>query len=666
MSNRQSYRGRILVVDDEVGPAKEVTSILRRSGYSVKVLNDPSEALEVISNSPESLDVVIVDHNMPEMTGPQLVTEAQKESNLPFIVMSETADREGVIGAFRAGAKRYLLKPISEGELVNDVDEVLAMARWESPRIREKYAQDLSDAVTKLWELNAVVSGDSPMRIPESRTALRESAYDLTWLLARTLPSSMRRTIDDETTETGILIFTKDAPSNATTRQYVVKNLKAKERVVQAYEDSRHFEGDPVMLIESMFPPLYSADRPDGWLWKEHIQGPNVTKLLFRIGEEKEAGNTDSRLDQLTKLCFKLGIERTCYWQQKAPEIPHVNDDVDLTCKAIVDSYHKNLVESLRAFDKFTDVAIPEEAFEFYGNKCLDALGFSELVTEETIGRNFASTYRNMKLRSEVPEKDLPTRLHEILDEFTVGGKISREEVERNFVHVDTVGKYSHLLEDIVEMMDSLELGMDEKRRKRVIGKIIASYDEGKHEGLTSAVGPLRHYRGVRKGHFFLQHFGLKAYKKSRRGDITLDQYHKRMRHFEENISHYLTIATDNLDKLVAEKQKKLEAYLDRADVQAIDTLSSAENYLIGLYHRDDFKELLNGRITTTAVETYRKHHQVLSSKITMLRKRDAKQELIEGYETMRDYLRLNFMRSVWKQVADYTQINYRVLPGAK
>jgi two-component system cell cycle sensor histidine kinase/response regulator CckA len=111
----------VLFVDDEemVGDASK--RMLEKLGNSVTFLTDPFEALEVLEQDANSVDVLITDETMPGMTGSQLVGKVREfNRELPIIIVS------GNLKPFRETESTYFLrKPYTMSEL----DTMVSQAR---------------------------------------------------------------------------------------------------------------------------------------------------------------------------------------------------------------------------------------------------------------------------------------------------------------------------------------------------------------------------------------------------------------------------------------------------------------------------------------------------------------------------------------------------------
>lgn len=68
----------VLIVDDEEPVRRFVERVLRGAGYQTTVASDGPEALEIASKL-ESLDIVVTDLVMPQMTGDELARRLRQD-----------------------------------------------------------------------------------------------------------------------------------------------------------------------------------------------------------------------------------------------------------------------------------------------------------------------------------------------------------------------------------------------------------------------------------------------------------------------------------------------------------------------------------------------------------------------------------------------------------
>jgi len=115
---------RVLVIDDSRAVRIIIGNILREIGLDVLEAGNGLEALEQIKNNPD-LELLLVDWNMPEMNGLQLIQEIRSErayDGMRILMVTSEAQGEQVSLALRAGANEYLMKPFSKEVLKAKLD----------------------------------------------------------------------------------------------------------------------------------------------------------------------------------------------------------------------------------------------------------------------------------------------------------------------------------------------------------------------------------------------------------------------------------------------------------------------------------------------------------------------------------------------------------------
>ena len=124
-------------MDDEQVVARVVTEQLRRLGYVVTSVNDPEEALELVTEEPEDFDLLLTDLQMPRMDGVELAARVMRICPQLPVVLS-TGNRWSVPAstARAAGIREIVDKPFRIEELAHVLRAVLqgAMPTRPAPR----------------------------------------------------------------------------------------------------------------------------------------------------------------------------------------------------------------------------------------------------------------------------------------------------------------------------------------------------------------------------------------------------------------------------------------------------------------------------------------------------------------------------------------------------
>ena len=122
---------RVLIVEDEPFAQTALANMLARRNdiEHFDSANDAIEALEKLASSP--YDVLLLDINMPEMSGTELVDQLRKlDRPVPSVVFI-TARDEYAIAAFEKCAVDYVLKPFSNQRIGEALDRASRRAKGE-------------------------------------------------------------------------------------------------------------------------------------------------------------------------------------------------------------------------------------------------------------------------------------------------------------------------------------------------------------------------------------------------------------------------------------------------------------------------------------------------------------------------------------------------------
>ena len=117
----------ILVVDDSKVMRDMIAACLKpRSGLTVTHASSGLEAIEKLSL--KGFDVVVLDLNMPDIGGIEVlefVRSQDKLRALPIIIVTTRGDEASRAKALAAGATRYMTKPFSPSEILDEVSTLL-------------------------------------------------------------------------------------------------------------------------------------------------------------------------------------------------------------------------------------------------------------------------------------------------------------------------------------------------------------------------------------------------------------------------------------------------------------------------------------------------------------------------------------------------------------
>jgi two-component system chemotaxis response regulator CheY len=110
-----------LVVDDSRAIRTILSKTLRELGFEVREAGNGIEALEVIQAEKAGVTLILIDWNMPEMNGLDLLKrlrENPKLSSLVVVMVTAETEMNRIAEALEAGANEYVMKPFTKDIIV--------------------------------------------------------------------------------------------------------------------------------------------------------------------------------------------------------------------------------------------------------------------------------------------------------------------------------------------------------------------------------------------------------------------------------------------------------------------------------------------------------------------------------------------------------------------
>jgi two-component system, OmpR family, KDP operon response regulator KdpE len=127
----------ILIVEDDEDTAEVVSTVLSSAGFKTVAVSKGQAAIDEINTAMP--DLVLLDLNLPDIHGLDLLRSVRSYSLLPMIVLSGYGKDRDRVHALESGADDYMSKPFSPEELIARVRALLRRVEW-TPR-SETYLQ---------------------------------------------------------------------------------------------------------------------------------------------------------------------------------------------------------------------------------------------------------------------------------------------------------------------------------------------------------------------------------------------------------------------------------------------------------------------------------------------------------------------------------------------
>ena len=124
-------RGRILVIDGDEWLGRLLARVLQEKGFVADVCDDARGGFQkAVDTVP---DCVVCSVVLPDIDGFWVVrrirTEAGNVAKTPLLLVGDIADKEARVQGLQVGADVLLERPVSNEEIVAQVDALVAMAR---------------------------------------------------------------------------------------------------------------------------------------------------------------------------------------------------------------------------------------------------------------------------------------------------------------------------------------------------------------------------------------------------------------------------------------------------------------------------------------------------------------------------------------------------------
>lgn len=107
---------KIMIVEDDQFLRKELINIYQANNFLVDYVEDFTNPVEFIYQ--KSPDLIILDINLPNISGYDLITQIKDTSILPILVLTSRNTLEDELNSLNLGADEFINKPVSAKRLL--------------------------------------------------------------------------------------------------------------------------------------------------------------------------------------------------------------------------------------------------------------------------------------------------------------------------------------------------------------------------------------------------------------------------------------------------------------------------------------------------------------------------------------------------------------------
>ncbi len=148
----------VLIIDDEEGVRRALHKALSKEDYQIFLASDGQAAIDLVTDRPDDIAIVISDYKMPGIDGLQtLIAIGNLNPDITRIMLTGYATLDSAIAATNEGLDGFLTKPFDNMELRAKVREYFVRKRLKqfvSPQV----LRELQERPSQLLPRNCIVS----------------------------------------------------------------------------------------------------------------------------------------------------------------------------------------------------------------------------------------------------------------------------------------------------------------------------------------------------------------------------------------------------------------------------------------------------------------------------------------------------------------------------
>lgn len=117
----------ILIVDDYILIATAIRNYLEKRGYKAVAFSDPSEAIGFFESSFEEISVVLLDLDMPTMSGEEFFERARSiDPEVPILLVTGESDWDRIKALESKGVSGVIYKPFTMASISEKIGHLIA------------------------------------------------------------------------------------------------------------------------------------------------------------------------------------------------------------------------------------------------------------------------------------------------------------------------------------------------------------------------------------------------------------------------------------------------------------------------------------------------------------------------------------------------------------
>ncbi|MCL7754080.1 response regulator [Polaribacter sp. Z022] len=121
---------KVLLIEDnliEIMKMKRTISFLKLD-HTMQEAKNGEEALKILEDKSKYPDIILLDLNMPKMSGIEFLTiikDTDEFKHIPIIILTTSDNQKDLLECYRIGISGYVLKPLKYDDYVKKIEAVL-------------------------------------------------------------------------------------------------------------------------------------------------------------------------------------------------------------------------------------------------------------------------------------------------------------------------------------------------------------------------------------------------------------------------------------------------------------------------------------------------------------------------------------------------------------
>jgi len=131
---------KVLLIEDnliEIMKMKRTISLLKLD-HTIQEAKNGEEALEVLEDRSNLPDLILLDLNMPKMSGIEflnILKNTDDFKHIPTVILTTSDNQKDLFECYRIGISGYILKPLKYDDYVKKIESVLTY--WSTNELKQ-------------------------------------------------------------------------------------------------------------------------------------------------------------------------------------------------------------------------------------------------------------------------------------------------------------------------------------------------------------------------------------------------------------------------------------------------------------------------------------------------------------------------------------------------